>query len=215
MNTATATATAAPTARDAALNETDLTLRDGSKVRVRRVRASDEQSLLTFLLRLSEQSRLLRFFSAGANLAAQAHGFADVDGISAYGLVATAASTGEIVGHAGYARVGPQTAEVAFAIADAYQGLGLATTLLARLALHAHAHRIATFTAVTRTDNHAMIDVFRESGFAVELRSGVDIVNVRFPTRLSADGWCRFEQRDQSARRESQPAVPARAGHTA
>ena len=42
---------------------------------------------------------------------------------------------------------GADSAEVAFAIADAYQGRGLATALLAHLAAHAHAHGVTTFTA--------------------------------------------------------------------
>ncbi|HEX2704036.1 MAG TPA: GNAT family N-acetyltransferase [Solirubrobacteraceae bacterium] len=166
---------------------------------MRPVGPTDQQNLLRFLQGLSEQSRLLRFFSAGANLDSQAHRFAEVDGLTAYGLIATVGGAGEIVGHAGYVCEGPAAAEVAFAIADAYQGRGLATTLLAHLAAHASAHGIVTFTAVTRADNHGMIDVFRESGFPVEVRSGADVVTVRFPTELSAEGWRRFEHRDQIA----------------
>jgi acetyl coenzyme A synthetase (ADP forming)-like protein len=181
------------------LADTDVALRDGSTVRVRPVTPDDEPSIATFLEGLSEQSRLLRFFSAGANLRGQAHRFADVDGVSAYGLVATLGAAGEIVGHAGYVCDGHEAAEVAFAIADAVQGRGLATTLLAHLAAHASAQQITTFTAVTRPDNHGMIEVFRESGFPVEVRSGVDVVTVTFPTELSAEGWRRFERRDQLA----------------
>ena len=181
------------------LAEADVALRDGSTVRVRPVSADDEANVFEFLEGLSDRSRLLRFFSAGADLHSLAHRFADVDGVSAYGLIATAGADAEIVGHAGYDCYGTDTAEVAFAIADSYQGRGLATTLLAHLAAHASARQVATFTAVTRPDNHSMIEVFRESGFPVEVRSGVDVVKVRFPTELSADGWRRFEQRDQIA----------------
>jgi RimJ/RimL family protein N-acetyltransferase len=209
LSTATATTTARAVTRSAAHGASDVVLRDGSTVCVRRVRANDEQRLVTFLHGLSEQSRLLRFFSAGANLDEQAHSFADADGLSGYGLVATLGTSGEIVGHAGYARESPQAAEVAFAIADAFQGLGLATTLLARLAAHASAHRIATFTAWTRPDNNAMIDVFRESGFAVEFRSDGDVVTVRFSTRLSATGWCQTDPREQVAPLGSLPPTLA------
>ncbi len=179
--------------------DTDVVLRDGSTVRVRAVTPADEAAIGEFLRQLSERSRLLRFFSAGADLRDQARRFADVDGVSAYGLIATLGTAGEIVGHAGYVRAGSDSAEVAFAIADAFQGRGLATTLLAHLAAHASAQQVSTFTAVTRPDNHGMIEVFRESGFPVEVRSGVDVVKVKFPTELSADGWRRFEQRDQIA----------------
>jgi len=178
---------------------TDVALRDGSTVRVRPVGPADEAGVLAFLDGLSGHSRLFRFFSAGTDLAGQARRFTDVDGVSAYGLVASAGDPGAVVAHAVYIRDGANAAEVAFAIADAYQGRGLATSLLAHLAAHAAAHGVATFTAVTRPDNHGMIEVFRESGFPVEVRAGIDVVNVKFPTELSADGWQRFEQRERIA----------------
>ncbi len=91
------------------------------------------------------------------------------------------------------------SAEVAFAIADDYQGHGLATVLLAHLAAHAHARGVTTFTASVLPENHRMIDVFRESGFPVEVASAVDVVTVRLPTELDADGWGRFHEREQTA----------------
>ncbi|MGD0197347.1 MAG: GNAT family N-acetyltransferase [Solirubrobacteraceae bacterium] len=175
----------------------DVALRDGSTVRVRPVRKTDEERIATFLSGLSERSRVLRFFSAGADLADQARRFATLDPEIDYGLVATAGASGEIVGHAGYNGESNDSAEVAFAIGDAYQGRGLATTLLAHLASHAHEHGITTFSALTRPDNHMMIEVFRESGFPVEVRSGADIVAISCPTELGEAGWERFEQRDR------------------
>ena len=180
-------------------SHTHVMLRDGSTVGVRSVEPDDELAMLAFLQALSERSRLFRFFSAGADLAGQARSFATADGVEAFGLIATAGGAGEIVGHAAYVRESGEAAEVAFAIADTYQGRGLATTLLAHLAARASARGITTFTAVTRPDNHGMIEVFRESGFPVEVRSGIDVVTVRFPTALSAAGWERFEQRERIA----------------
>jgi hypothetical protein len=46
----------------------DVALRDGSTVRVRPVTAEDEPQLRALLARLSEESRWLRFFSAGQDL---------------------------------------------------------------------------------------------------------------------------------------------------
>jgi acetyl coenzyme A synthetase (ADP forming)-like protein len=177
----------------------DIALRDGSTVSMRPVSARDEPALLAFLRALSADSRLLRFFSAGADLVGQARQFAQADGATAYGLIATTGSTREIVGHAGYVRESADSAEVAFAIAETRQGHGLATLLLAHLATHAHDQGISTFTAVVRPDNHRMIGVFRESGFPVEVHAGSDIVSVALPTELSAAGWERFEQREKIA----------------
>ncbi len=177
----------------------DIVLRDGSTVSVRAIRPEDQAAMVAFLEGLSLRSRALRFFSAATDLGGQARRSADVDGLDAYGLIATAGSDGGIVGHAGYAREDEATAEVAFAIAEAYQGRGLATTLLAHLAAHAHAHGIGTFTAEVLPENHRMIDVFRESGFPVEVSAGFDVVSVRLPTELSEDGWERFHHREQNA----------------
>jgi acetyl coenzyme A synthetase (ADP forming)-like protein len=185
-------------ARDAAAG-TDVVLRDGSTVCVRPIAGEDEAAMVTFLAGLSLRSRALRFFSAAINLEGQARRAVDVDGTDAYGLIATAGAAGEIVGHAGYVREKDGDAEVAFAIAEAYQGHGLATTLLAHLAAHAHADGIDAFTAVVLPDNHRMIDVFRESGFPVEVRAGLDLVSVRLPTELGAEGWERFHHREQTA----------------
>jgi acetyl coenzyme A synthetase (ADP forming)-like protein len=179
--------------------EVDVALRDGSTVRVREVSGDDEELIQTFLSGLSERTRSLRFFTAGANLGDQARRKARLDPERDYGLVATAGANGEIVGHAGYVGARGDEAEVAFVIADSYQGRGLATTLLAHLATHARARGINTFTAVTRTDNYLMIEVFRESGFPVEVRSGSDVVSISLPTELTPEGWDAFEHRDRVA----------------
>ena len=155
--------------------------------------------MLAFLEGLSERSRALRFFSAATDLAGQARRAVDVESGETFGLVAIAGPAGEIVGHGVHVAESAETAEVAFAIAESYQGRGLATVLLARLASHAHEHGIAVFHAVVLPENHQMIDVFRESGFPVEVHAGFDVVSVKFPTELSAQGRERFAQREQLA----------------
>ena len=177
---------------------TDVALRDGGTIRVRPIRAADEGALLAFLETLSDRSRVLRFLSAGANLRGEAHLFAQADGQRSYALVALAGPEQRIVGHGMYVVAGGGKAEIAFAIADAYQGRGLGTILLAHLAAHACATGIETFIALTRSDNRRMLDVFRESGYPVEVRAGADTVDVSFPTELTPAGWRRFEQREQS-----------------
>ena len=44
-----------------------------------------------------------------------------------------------------------------------------------------------------------MIDVFRQSGFPVELHAGANEISVRMPTELTAAGWERFERREETA----------------
>ena len=79
-----------------------------------------------------------------------------------------------------------RVAEVAFLVADAWQGTGISTILLAHLATLAEQHGIPTFTAEVLPANHRMIEVFRESGFPVDMRSTPDAIAIEFPTSLSA-----------------------------
>jgi acetyl coenzyme A synthetase (ADP forming)-like protein len=47
--------------------------------------------------------------------------------------------------------------------------------------------------------NHRMIDVFRHSGFPVELHVRGEVIEVEFPTSLSEEALARFEQRERTA----------------
>jgi len=62
---------------------------------------------------------------------------------------------------AAYVRETPVSAEVAFLVADSFQGHGIATILLAHLATVAEGQGITTFTAEVLPGNFRMIDVFR------------------------------------------------------
>ena len=90
-------------------------------------------------------------------------------------------------------------AEVAFLVADAWQGHGIATLMLAHLAAAAQEHGIETFTAEVLPHNHRMIEVFRDSGFPVELHSSSEVLEIELPTSLSAGALERFERREQTA----------------
>ena len=90
-------------------------------------------------------------------------------------------------------------AEVAFLVDDRWQGKGIATIMLAHLAAASQEHGIETFTAEVLPHNHRMIEVFRESGFPVELRSGGEVLEIELPTSLSAPALERFERREQTA----------------
>ena len=180
---------------------TDVILRDGSTVRVRPVRPDDELRLLAFLRMLSEQSRVLRFFSPTSDtaLGQMARRETQVDYTRHYGLVATRGADDEIVGHALYAAITEDNAEVAFAVADDYQGRGLGTILLGHLAEVAAAHGFHAFTAFVMPENYQMLAVFKESGFPIDVKAGGGELTVTFPTSLTAEALERFDRRDQVA----------------
>lgn len=88
---------------------------------------------------------------------------------------------------------------MAFLVADAWQGHGISTIMLAHLASAAAQHGIRTFIAEVLPANHRMIDVFRQSGFPLETHSSRDAIHVELPTSLSPDALARFEERERTA----------------
>jgi len=181
--------------------EADVVLRDGSTVRVRPVRPDDRAALLALFRSLSETSRARRFFAGVSDrfLEEAAHRLVDVDYVSRFGLVATAGPEQELIGHACYIQTGPQRAEVAFTVADAFQGRGLGTILLGQLAEIGASNGIREFEADVLPENHPMIDVFRQSGFPVEVAVHRDGIHAVFPTELGEEARLRFEQRERIA----------------
>jgi acetyl coenzyme A synthetase (ADP forming)-like protein len=200
-----------------AYREADVVLRDGSTVHLRPVRAGDEPALLELLSRLGEDSRTFRFFSGAPNLEAAAREMADVDYADRHGLVATRGGDGSLVGHGAYVRSSRERAEVAFTVLDSMQGQGLGTILLAHLSEVAQENGISVFVAEVLPQNHRMIEVFRESGFPVDIASVPGAIELELPTSFSAEATERFEQRDRLAaeaavRRFLEPAAVAVVG---
>ena len=96
-------------------------LRDGSTLAVRPIRVGDEAELARFFSALSLESHVLRFFAAVSNADASAKKMVQVDYVKRYGIVAQGGAGQQIVGHAMYVEIEPRKAELALAIADAYQ----------------------------------------------------------------------------------------------
>ena len=177
----------------------DVVLRDGSTVRVRAMQPDDDKGLPGLLTSLSEESRWLRFFSPtkGAALAAEARRETNLD--HTFGLLALSGPEERVVGHAFYAGLDEHRAEVAFTIANDFQGRGLGTILLGQLAEVAEANNIQTFEAEVVAANHAMLHVFRESGFPIEVSVEAGQLHVTFPTSFTREAIERFEQRETIA----------------
>jgi len=94
-----------------------------------------------------------------------------VDYDSTFALVATLREPpGEkIIAVGRYGRLGDSDrAEVAFVVEDSYQGRGIATELLHRLAAVAQGKGIRVFEADVLGENRTMMGVFRDSGYRME-----------------------------------------------
>ena len=116
-------------------------------------------------------------------------------------LGAVATDDGErVVTLASYVRLRDrEVAEVAFAVADVYQGRGIGTRLLEQLAARAAEHGIARFVAEVMADNRPMLRVFSEAGFSVSRTLSGGVVEVTFPIAATADYAVRVAERDHTA----------------
>ena len=177
----------------------DVVLRDGLTVRIRVMRSADEPGLCALLTSLSEESRWLRFYCLqnSSGIAAEAHREANLD--HSFGLVACSGKDERVVGHAFYAVIGEQRAEVAFTIANDFQGRGLGSILLGQLAQVASANGIEIFEAEVVAANHRMLHVFRASGFPIEVNAKAGQLHVVFPTSFTAEARQQFERRESIA----------------
>jgi acetyl coenzyme A synthetase (ADP forming)-like protein len=188
---------AAPRATQTPLDgATDVVLRDGSTIHLRPADDDDVNGLATFLDGLSADARWFRFLGGGSNAGRAARGLID----HGVGLVATAGVDGHVVAHACFVpEPSGARAELAFAVADAWQAHGIATIMLAHLAQLAEAAGVATLTAFVHPDNHRMLGVLRDSGFVVDVRSEPGLLEVELPAQLSATARASFEERDRTA----------------
>jgi acyl-CoA synthetase (NDP forming)/GNAT superfamily N-acetyltransferase len=182
-------------------HDVDVALKDGSSLHVRPVRGTDTDAIRSFLEGLSPESIGFRFFGS-PNLDWVCDWSVDVDYADRYALVAVTGQAGshnEIVAHGAYMRLDERRAEVAFMVADAWQGLGIATIMLAHLAAAASEHGISTFFAEVLPHNHRMIDVFVQSGFPVTRHAMSDAIEIELPTSISLQTAEHFEQRERVA----------------
>lgn len=177
--------------------ESTLVLKDGSTVAVRPVESDDEAALTAFYHGLSPASLAFRFFASPTDVAEVAKRLVISNYESQFGLVATSGNL--IVGHAVYIVTGGRRAEMGIAIADELQGRGLGLLLFAQLADAAARGGIEVFEAVVKADNHRMLDMLRESGYPLRLRSEPGEIHAEMPTALSEEAGMHFERRNAQA----------------
>jgi len=149
-------------------------LREGSKVLIRQVRGTDAPLLADGFARLSPRSRQMRFLTRKKELSgAELRYFTDVDHHDHEALVALNHADGRGVGIARYIRhvKDPQAAEIAVTVVDDWQGRGLGTELLTRLAARACQEGIHRFTALVAEDNAVVARMLRHASASLADRS--------------------------------------------
>jgi RimJ/RimL family protein N-acetyltransferase len=158
-------------------------LRDGTVVRVRPIRPDDTQRLQSFHARLSPETIEYRYFGPVPVLTTErAEWLTHVDYEQRMALVATVGTVPDdeqIIAVVRYEGVDQTTAEVAFLVEDAWQGHGIATQLLYRLALYARHHGFTMLVAEIMGSNYRMREVISHAGFPITTRYDSGCVEMR------------------------------------
>jgi GNAT superfamily N-acetyltransferase len=157
-------------------------LRDGAAIEVRPIQPDDGDRLRRLHARLSPTSIRMRYFHVMPSLSdALVATVTHVDYVDRMALVATvgadiaaALRKQEIVGIVNYDRICADAAEVAFVVEDAWQGRGVASTLLYDLAAYARECGFRRFLAITLRRNTRMLNVLRHCGFPCTLHDRGD-----------------------------------------
>lgn len=165
-------------------------LPDGTAIEIAFMSGTDGPRLVRFHQHLSAETTRLRYFTFHPELTdAELDRFTHVDHVQREALIAVVDS--EIVGVARFDRLAPDggEAEMAFVVADSWQGRGIGSLLLQRLAARAHHLGVLRLTAETLPENHRMLSVFRGSGLPMTtaFRDGVICVELELdPPPFSA-----------------------------
>lgn len=173
----------------------DLALRDGTRARLRTIRATDKERLVAGLARLSPQSRYLRFFTDKERLTdGELRYLTELDGESHFALGAIRlgedGEEGEGLGIGRFVKLmeDPTVAEPALAVVDDAQGLGIGRLLLLRLVAAATERGVRTFRCDFLAINHGMQELLRDVSPEVRFRSDGPVVTAEFQLpRVPAD----------------------------
>jgi acetate---CoA ligase (ADP-forming) len=178
-------------------------LRDGGSVLFRTATAADVPAVDAFMQKLSPETLQMRFMGAVAYVARSViEIMCTGEPRDRLGLVAIAPeeSGDEVVAISNYVSLGTNgRAEVAFLVREDYQGRGISTLMLERLAGIAAAFGIHGFEAEVLYENQPMINVFRDSGFDVVQAYEGGSIHVQFPVSGITSLRERIELRDRFA----------------
>jgi GNAT superfamily N-acetyltransferase len=159
-------------------------LKDGTSIRIRLLRPEDAPLLAEMYNGLSDESFYQRFLSMTKPIPqAMLPRLCQIDYFNSMALVALADDSGHelIVGEGRYAREGGSDfADVAFAVAQDYQGRGIGWILMRQLVEVARRQGLAGFTAEILSANSVMIHMFHKLGLDLESsqRSGICAMRV-------------------------------------
>jgi len=161
----------------------DVLASDGGVVHLRPIVPADADALVEFHNGLSERTRYLRYFGPTPTLPPrEVVRMTTVDYKNRAAFLALLGDEIIAMGvYEGLAADGkPESAEVAFVVADHHQGRGLGPILLEHLAGAAAEHGFTRFEAEVLSENPNMVAVFRDAGYQVSRAFDGSTVHVEF-----------------------------------
>lgn len=150
-------------------------LRDGTELMLRPVLPGDRERTVHGHVRFSRDTLYRRFMSARVPTEALMHYLSEVDYVDHFVWVVT--DDGDPVADARFVRdeAAPTVAEIAFTVADAYQGRGIGNFLIGALSVAARLDGVEKFSARMLSDNLPMRTIMDRHG-AVWQREDVGVI---------------------------------------
>lgn len=172
----------------------DVLLRDGSTLRLETSTPEDFRDIKAFYDGLSSESRYFRFHGyVRTDIVARAE--AQAAGVDRLALIGR--HDGGVVATASYDGLREKrVAEIAFAVADDFQGRGIGTRMLEQLAAIAAERGIRRFDAEVMTADERMLGVFEHAGFVVRRRGSRGEVSLSLDITPSEAVRERIDERD-------------------
>ncbi len=178
-------------------------LKNGQGVLFKTAKSNDIPLVESFMKRISQESLRMRFMASVSEISQKIiHELCSGDFSQSGCLLAITGEDNDtkVIGLGNYVASGNgHTAEVAFLIEDEYQGRGISTLLLERLAGIAAANGFVDFEAEVLPDNQPMMNVFKSSGFEKHRVWSSDTVHFELPVNGAAALWERADLREKIA----------------
>jgi protein lysine acetyltransferase len=162
-------------------------MRDGTELHLRPVLPGDNERTTNGPVEFSSETLYRRFQTPRNPTESLMRYLFEVDYVHHFVWVMTDGTDGPVVADARFVRdeSDPAVAEVAFIVADAYQGKGIGTFLMGALAIAAAYHGVQRFSARVLTDNYpmrAILDRFGAVWHRDDLGVVTTVIDVPEPT---------------------------------
>jgi GNAT superfamily N-acetyltransferase len=171
-----------------ALLDSDVGLKDGSRVHIRPIHPGDDRRLVEAFRHLSPQSVYQRFFTALPELSpGMARYLSNVNSTNRLALVAEAGS--ELAGVGRYERTtDPAVVELGLLVVDQWQGRGLGRILLRAVIEAAKNNGICRFQADVMAENRRMLQLLATETQVLERKTEAGIATFLLGPRPNETG---------------------------